>query len=172
MVGEEPHRPYTRPPLSKELLDGRHEPGQGAFPCDDLDVTWRLGETATALDVAAQTVTIGEPVSYEQLVIATGTRARTWPGEMPDNAYVVRDLDDALALKKALSVARSVAIVGAGFIGCEVASSARKLGLDVTLIDVAEQPMTALGPELGCTLRGAASEHGVDAAARRWRRRI
>ena len=162
LVGEEQHRPYTRPPLSKELLDGRHEPGQGAFPCDDLDVEWRLGEKATALDVEAKTVTVGDPIAYEHLVIATGTRARTWPGEMPDNAYIVRDLDDALKLKAALSTARSVAIVGAGFIGCEVASSARKLGLDVTLIDVAGQPMTALGPELGARCAELHRERGVD----------
>ncbi len=160
LVGEEPHRPYTRPPLSKELLDGRHD--IVAFPCDDLDVTWRLGEKATALDVATQTITVGEPIAYEQLVIATGTRARTWPGEMPDNAYVVRDLDDALKLKAALSTARSVAIVGAGFIGCEVASSARKLGLDVTLFDIADQPMTALGPELGARCAALHEQHGVD----------
>ena len=112
-----------------------------------------VGEQATALDVEAKTVTVGNPVAYEQLVIATGTRARTWPGEMPANAYVVRDLGDALELKAALSTARSVAIVGAGFIGCEVASSARKLGLDVTLIDVAEQPMTALGPSSASAAR-------------------
>jgi NADPH-dependent 2,4-dienoyl-CoA reductase/sulfur reductase-like enzyme len=159
LVGEEPHKPYTRPPLSKELLRGRHEV---AFPCEDLQVQWRLGEKATALDIEAKTVTVGEPISYERLVIATGTRARTWPGEMPDNAYLVRDLDDALALKKALSVARSVAIVGAGFIGCEVASSARNLGLDVTLIDIAAHPMTALGPELGERCAELHRERGVD----------
>ena len=98
LVGEEQHKPYTRPPLSKELLHGSQEPAR--FPCDDLDAEWRLGARATALDVAARTVWLDdEPVTYEQLVIATGTRARRWPGETPANAYVVRDLDDALALK-------------------------------------------------------------------------
>jgi NADPH-dependent 2,4-dienoyl-CoA reductase/sulfur reductase-like enzyme len=81
---------------------------------------------------------------------------------MPDNAYLVRDLDDALALKRALRTARSVAIVGAGFIGCEVASSARRLGLEVTLIDIASYPMTALGPELGARCAELHEQHGVD----------
>jgi NADPH-dependent 2,4-dienoyl-CoA reductase/sulfur reductase-like enzyme len=160
LVGEEPHKPYTRPPLSKELLHAGDEPPM--LPCDDLDVEWRLGQRATALDVEARTVTVGEPIDYEALVIATGTRARRWPGETPANAYVVRDLDDALALKAALATARSVAIVGAGFIGCEVAASARKLGLDVTLIDVADQPMTALGPLLGERCAELHRAHGVE----------
>jgi 3-phenylpropionate/trans-cinnamate dioxygenase ferredoxin reductase component len=162
LVGDEPHKPYTRPPLSKEVLDGRHELETGAFPCDALDVEWRLGTPATALDVAARTVTIGdEPVEYETLIIATGTRARTWPGETGENVYTLRDRDDAIRLKAAFATAERVAIVGAGFIGCEVASSARKLGLDVTLCDVAEQPMPALGPELGARCAALHREHGV-----------
>ena len=162
LVGDEPHRPYTRPPLSKEVLDGRHELEAGAFPCDALDVEWRLGTPATALDVATRTVTIGsEPLEYETLIVATGTRARTWPGETGPNVFTLRDRDDAIALKAALAGAGSVAIVGAGFIGCEVASSARKLGLDVTLLDVAPQPMLALGPELGERCAELHRAHGV-----------
>jgi NADPH-dependent 2,4-dienoyl-CoA reductase/sulfur reductase-like enzyme len=162
LVGDEPHRPYTRPPLSKEVLDGRHEPHAGSFPCEELDVEWRLGTPATALDVAARTVTIGaEPLSYETLIVATGTRARVWPGETGPNVFTLRDRDDAIALKAAFARARSVAIVGAGFIGCEVASSARKLGLDVTLVDVAPQPMPALGPELGERCAELHRAHGV-----------
>ena len=162
LVGDEPHRPYTRPPLSKEVLDGRHELETGAFPCDALDVEWRLGTPATSLDVASRTVTVGdEPVAYETLIIATGTRARTWPGETGPNVFTLRDRDDAIALKAALAHATSVAIVGAGFIGCEVASSARKLGLEVHLHDIAEQPMLALGPELGARCADLHREHGV-----------
>jgi 3-phenylpropionate/trans-cinnamate dioxygenase ferredoxin reductase subunit len=160
VVGEEPHRPYTRPPLSKELLVGA--PHAGEFPCAELDVEWRLGVKATKLDLERRTVTAGDELEYSKLVIATGTRARRWPGETPAKAYTIRDLDDARALKGALSTARSVAIVGAGFIGCEVASSARKLGLDVTLIDIAELPMPALGPELGERCAELHREHGVE----------
>ncbi|MDA0160995.1 FAD-dependent oxidoreductase [Solirubrobacter ginsenosidimutans] len=163
LVGDEPHKPYTRPPLSKEVLDGRHTVETGAFPCEELDVEWRLGEPATALDVAARTVTIGdEAVEYETLIIATGTRARTWPGETAANVFTLRDRDDAIALKAALATAKTVAIVGAGFIGCEVASSARKLGLEVTLLDVAEQPMLALGAELGARCAALHRDHGVE----------
>jgi NADPH-dependent 2,4-dienoyl-CoA reductase/sulfur reductase-like enzyme len=162
LVGDEPHRPYTRPPLSKEVLDGRHELESGAFPCDALDVEWRLGTPATRLDVAARTVTIGDqPLTYETLIVATGTRARTWPGETGPNVHTLRDRDDAIRLKAALKRATSVAIVGAGFIGCEVASSARKLGLDVHLYDIADQPMLALGPELGARCAQLHEDHGV-----------
>jgi len=163
LVGDEPHRPYTRPPLSKELLDGRHEPHTGDFPCQELDVEWRLGEPATKLDVDTRTVTIGdERVEYETLIVATGTRARRWPGETGPNVFTLRDRDDAIALKTALNEARSVAIVGAGFIGCEVASSARKLGLQVTLYDVAPHPLPALGPGLGERCAQLHRDHGVD----------
>src|SRR5690348_12749716 len=134
--------PYTRPPLSKELLDGR--PAPGAFPCPDLDVEWRLGTSATKLDVEQRTVWLDEPVEYEKLIIATGTRARPWPGEPLANAFTIRVLNDSLALKDALEAATSVAIIGAGFIGCEVASSATKLGKQVTVYDIAPQPMPAL----------------------------
>ncbi len=166
VAGDEPHMPYTRPPLSKELLDGR--PAPGAFPCPDLDVEWRLSTRATRLDVASRTVTLGdEPIEFEKLIIATGTRARRWPGETPPNAHVVRDLDDANRLKEALAEAKTVAIVGAGFIGCEVASSARKLGLHVTLYDIAEHPMPALGARAGRALRRAAPRARGGAQARR-----
>ncbi|WP_053226216.1 NAD(P)/FAD-dependent oxidoreductase [Solirubrobacter soli] len=162
LVGDEPHRPYTRPPLSKEVLDGRHELETGAFPCDGLDVEWRLGTPATALDVASKTVTIGaDPLRYETLIVATGTRARAWPTPTGDNVHTLRDRDDAVRLKTAMQRAQSIAIVGAGFIGCEVASSARKLGLEVHLHDIAEQPMLALGPELGARCAALHEEHGV-----------
>jgi NADPH-dependent 2,4-dienoyl-CoA reductase/sulfur reductase-like enzyme len=153
VVGAEPHLPYTRPPLSKELLHSEAEP---AFPCDDLDVEWRLGTTATALDLARREVELGdERLKYDRLLIATGTRARQ------GNGLTLRSLDDALALKAALQRASSLAVIGAGFIGCEVAASARKLGLDVTLVDIAPQPMMALGLELGARCAELHRAHGV-----------
>ena len=100
LVGDEPRRPYTRPPLSKEVLDGATS-RRRELPCEELDVEWRLGTPATALDVAARTVTIGdEPLSYETLIVATGTRARTWPGETGPNVFTLRDRDDAIALRR------------------------------------------------------------------------
>jgi len=153
MVGAEKHLPYTRPPLSKELLHSEADP---AFPCDDLDVEWRLGTTATGLDPGRRELELGdERLRYDRLLIATGTRAR------PGNGVTLRNLDDALALKAALRHASSLAVVGAGFIGCEVAASARKLGLAVTLIDIAPQPMMALGPELGARCAELHRSHGV-----------
>jgi NADPH-dependent 2,4-dienoyl-CoA reductase/sulfur reductase-like enzyme len=171
VVGAEPHLPYTRPPLSKELL---HSEASPAFPCDDLEVEWRLGTAATGLDLGRRELALGdETLAYDRLLIATGTRARRWagtenggeaaaaPGALRRRVFTLRDLDDALALKAALAGARSLAVIGAGFIGCEVAASARKLGLDVTLVDIAPQPMMALGLELGARCAELHRAHGV-----------
>jgi 3-phenylpropionate/trans-cinnamate dioxygenase ferredoxin reductase subunit len=162
VVGAEPHLPYTRPPLSKELLHGEAEP---ALPCDDLDVEWRLATSATGLDLARREVELGdERLRYDRLLIATGARARPWAGAQPRGGgriFTLRGLDDALALKAALREAESLAVIGAGFVGCEVAASARKLGLDVTLVDIAPQPMMALGAELGARCAELHRAHGV-----------
>ena len=164
LVGAEPHKPYTRPPLSKELLDGRHGVETGVFPCDALDVEWRLGTPATALDVTSRTVTIGDDaLAYETLIIATGTRARTWPGETGPDVYTLRDRDDALALKAALATARRVAIVGAGFIGCEVAASMRGMGVDVVLVEPQPAPLASvLGEQIGSLVARLHRAEGVD----------
>lgn len=167
IVGEERHRPYTRPPLSKELLGGTDDDlAACAFPCDDLDVEWRLGSAAVGLDVAAREVELagGARVPYLTLILATGCRARAWtgPGAELDGLHTLRHLDDAVALRADLEGARRLVIVGAGFIGCEVAASARKLGLDVTLIDIAPLPMPALGATLGERCAELHRAHGVD----------
>ena len=106
----------------------------------------------------------GEEVAYDRLIVATGSRARSWPGAGAelDGVHVLRNLDDALALRAAFDERPRVAIVGAGFIGCEVAQTARKAGLEVTLIDVAATPMLPLGPELGAWCAGLHRDHGVD----------
>jgi NADPH-dependent 2,4-dienoyl-CoA reductase/sulfur reductase-like enzyme len=154
VIGDEARAPYTRPPLSKELLAGAHTVEQCDFPSGEVDVTWRLGAAAVALDRAAREVVLadGARVGYDRVIVATGCRARTWggPGAELDGLHTLRDLDDALRLRAALTDGRPrVAVVGAGFVGAEVASTARRLGLDVTLIDVAPHPLLPLGPLLG-----------------------
>ncbi len=167
VIGDEARRPYTRPPLSKELLVGDHTVEQCDFPSDEVDVEWRLGAAAVGLDRTARDVVLadGERVAYDRLIVATGCRARTWggPGAELAGSHTLRDLDDALALRAALTDGRPrVAVVGAGFVGAEVASTARRLGLDVTLIDVAPHPLLPLGPLLGGRTAGMHRERNVD----------
>lgn len=166
MVGEEPHLPYTRPPLSKELLAGEHPDDRVEFPCDTLDAEWRLGVSASRLDRQRRRVVLsdGDEIAYDRLILATGSRPRRWPGAGAEleGVHVLRTIEDALALRAAFDRRPRVAIVGAGFIGCEVAQTARKAGLDVTLIDIAATPMLPLGPELGEWCAELHRGHGVD----------
>jgi NADPH-dependent 2,4-dienoyl-CoA reductase/sulfur reductase-like enzyme len=166
MVGEERHRPYTRPPLSKELLAGEHTVDRVQLPCDELVAEWRLGVSATSLDRGRKRVVLddGDEIDYDRLILATGSRPRRWPGpggEL-DGVHTLRGVDDALALRAAFDTQPRIAIIGAGFIGCEVAQTARKEGLDVTLIDIASTPMLPLGPELGMWCAELHRDRGVD----------
>jgi NADPH-dependent 2,4-dienoyl-CoA reductase/sulfur reductase-like enzyme len=148
------------------VLAGEETLESVSFPCDELDVTWRLGVRATGLDPQAKIVTLdgGETLAYDTAILATGCRARPWtgPGAELDGLFTLRHLDDALALQSALRHQPKLAIVGAGFIGAEVAASARKLGLDVTLIDIASLPVPALGPFVGERCAQMHRERGVD----------
>jgi NADPH-dependent 2,4-dienoyl-CoA reductase/sulfur reductase-like enzyme len=166
MVGDEPHLPYTRPPLSKELLAGEQDVERVHLPSDTLDAEWRLGVSAGSLDRARRRVVLtdGDELPYDRLIVATGSEARRWPGAGGglEGVHVLRKLDDALALRAALERRPRVAIVGAGFIGCEVAQTARKQGLDVTLIDIAATPMLPVGPELGEWCAALHRANGVD----------
>jgi NADPH-dependent 2,4-dienoyl-CoA reductase/sulfur reductase-like enzyme len=163
IVGDEPHRPYNRPPLSKELLAGKVD--DCAFRVDDeqLACDWRLGVPAASLDLRARQVVLGDggELPFDGLIVATGARARTWPGA-GEGVHVLRTLDDALALRAALVPGARLVIVGAGFVGCEVAATARGLGCEVTLVDVAPLPMGPLGPEIGALCARLHREHGVD----------
>jgi NADPH-dependent 2,4-dienoyl-CoA reductase/sulfur reductase-like enzyme len=166
MVGEERHLPYTRPPLSKELLAGEHTVDRVQLPCDELGVEWRLGVPAASLDRSRRRVVLadGDEVEYDRVILATGSRPRRWPGagaELP-GVHVLRDVDDSLALRAAFDHRPRVAIVGAGFIGCEVAQTARKEDLEVALIDIAATPMLPLGPELGAWCAELHRDNGVD----------
>jgi 3-phenylpropionate/trans-cinnamate dioxygenase ferredoxin reductase component len=166
VVGEERHPPYTRPPLSKELLAGEQEVDRLHFPCDKFEAQWRLGVSAVSLDRGRRRVVLsdGDELTYDRLILATGSRARPWLGSGAEleGVQVLRNLDDALALRAALHRQPRVAIVGAGFIGCEVAQTARKQGLDVTLIDIAATPMLPLGPTLGEWCADLHRDNGVD----------
>lgn len=170
MVGDEPHRPYTRPPLSKELLAGGQTAEQCGLPHGPLDVRWRLGIAATALDRPSHQVRLadGTSLAYDRLIIATGCRARTWrgPGAELPGVHTLRHLDDSLALRSALEAAPRLVIVGAGFIGCEVAATARKRGLEVTVLDIAPHPLLPLGPEIGARCAHLHEAHGVDMRCR------
>jgi len=166
MIGEEPHLPYTRPPLSKELLQRTQEIEDSALQVGELEVEWRLGVPATGLDRPHRRVRLadGTQVDYDRLIIATGCRARTWdgPGSRLPGVHTLRTLEDAVALRTALASAQRLLIVGAGFIGCEVAASARALGVEVTLIDIAPHPLLPFGPDLGERWDQMHREHGVD----------
>jgi 3-phenylpropionate/trans-cinnamate dioxygenase ferredoxin reductase subunit len=165
VVGDEAHLPYNRPPLSKQLLAGEQEHADCAFPgIDTIDAEWRLGAAATGLDRQGKVLALadGSSLHYDRVIVATGARARTWP-DQAGGVHTLRGVDDALALRAALDARPSrVAIVGAGFVGCEVAATARRAGVDVTLIDVAPQPLAPLGPELGARAAQLHREHGVD----------
>lgn len=169
MVGAEPHRPYNRPPLSKELLAGAWEPEQTALrtpPDDVLDLDWRLGCRAAALDLDERAVILGhgERVTYTSAVLATGSIPRTLPDTPPlAGIHVLRTLDDCLALRAELDHSPRIVVVGAGFIGAEVAATCRGRGLDVTVLEALPSPMVrGLGPLLGDALGALHRDHGVD----------
>ena len=170
VVGAEQHRPYSRPPLSKEVLRGDAPPESTALRTDaeyaELDLDLRLGRRATALDLESRTVALddGTTEPWDRLVIATGATPRRLPGtDELDGVHVLRTLDDALALRAAFAGGPRVAVVGGGFIGGEVAASARSLGLDVTLVEALPMPLArVLGAEMGAACARLHSDHGVD----------
>lgn len=166
VIGEEAEHPYTRPPLSKEMLAGERTPEECALPWAKVDAKWRLGLGAEALDRTFKHVLLadGERVPYDRAIIATGTRARPWPGAGADlpGVLTLRTIKDSLTLQEAMRRTDRLVIVGAGFIGCEVAATARTSGVEVTLVDIADHPMLPLGPQLGELCASIHREHGVD----------
>jgi NADPH-dependent 2,4-dienoyl-CoA reductase/sulfur reductase-like enzyme len=170
LVGDEHRVPYDRPPLSKQVLAGTMEPEKTQLLSDDalaaLDLDLMLGRRATALDVADRVLTLdgGERLPFDGLLIATGASPRTIGGESLDGVFTLRTLDDALALRKAFeSSPGRVVVVGAGFIGAEVAATARGLGLDVTMIEALPVPLgRVLGDEIGAVCGDVHRDHGVD----------
>jgi NADPH-dependent 2,4-dienoyl-CoA reductase/sulfur reductase-like enzyme len=168
VIGAEPHLPYERPPLSKAVLLGSAEP-DSVFVHDaawyaDHQVDLLLDTTAESIDLDRRHVAAaGRELAYDRLLLATGASPRRLPvadEAGPPVAYL-RTLDDALALKERLS--GHVLVVGAGWIGLEVASAARQAGARVTVVEAAEQPLqAALGPEVGALFADLHRDHGVD----------
>ena len=171
LIGAENHLPYDRPPLSKQVLAGDWEPERAVLTdpeeLEDDGIEARLGVRATALDLDARELTLhtGETVEFDGLVIATGARCRTMPGtEGIGGVHVLRSLDDCLALRADFeAMPQRVVVVGAGFIGAEVAATARGRGLDVTMVEALPTPLSrVLGDEMGEVCAEVHRDHGVD----------
>lgn len=181
IVGDEPHFPYDRPPLSKQFLCGEWDEEKlvlrGARDPEEFGFTWRVGVRAVGLDLdqrqvlvenvgisASEAMSEPEALPYDGLVIATGARARQLPGNELAGVHVVRGLDDARSLKAELaSPGKTVLVIGAGFIGAEVAATARELGHNVVLVEAAETPLArVLDPAAGSAIADLHRSHGVD----------
>ncbi len=186
LVGAEDHwPPYDRPPLSKQVLTGAWESDRARLRIDDsFDSELVLGRRAVALDLPGRSISLddGTSVAFDGLVVATGASPRTLPpsafrfsagSSVPaapdrtqnggDGVHALRTIDDCVRLRGDLETARRVAVVGAGFIGCEVASSCRSLGIDVTVIEALPLPLVrVLGPEMGGMAAELLRSNGVD----------
>jgi NADPH-dependent 2,4-dienoyl-CoA reductase/sulfur reductase-like enzyme len=162
VFGDEPHAPYNRPPLSKDALAGEVSHAAVAFPQRPAtaDVLWRLGIRIESADLDGRRVrtAAGEDVAYRALVVATGLRPKRLSARTAEltGAFALRTLDDAGALSDALTPGAQVVIAGSGFIGCEVAATARQIGCEVTVVGSARLPL--LGP-LGSALAEDVMRH-------------
>jgi 3-phenylpropionate/trans-cinnamate dioxygenase ferredoxin reductase subunit len=167
LIGDEQHLPYDRPPLSKQILAGRWEPARIVLRSDaelaGLGAEFLLGRSAVGLDRADRRVLLdrGDRVDFDALIIATGVTPRRLPGADLTGVHVLRTLDDALSLRTHLLDRPTVVVVGAGFLGAEVAAVARGMGLDVTLVDPRPVPMHALGDRIGEVVADLHSDHGT-----------
>ncbi|MFD6064040.1 NAD(P)/FAD-dependent oxidoreductase [Rhodococcus wratislaviensis] len=171
LVGEEEHAPYDRPPLSKQILSSAWEvdrlPLRAQSEIDALALDLRLGVRATSLHVEDQHISLsdGSRVEYDTLVVCTGVRARRLPGDDGelDGVHVIRSIEDALSLKSRLSTGSRLVVVGAGFLGSEVAAVARELGAEVTMVEPTPVPLAqAVGEDVGRSLSRTHIAHGVD----------
>ena len=167
VVGDEQHQPYNRTPLSKGLLTGdvraKELPLRSYTP---LDVQWRLGHQALGLDLARRMIHLsrGAELAFDGLIIATGVRARHLPEAPIDSPHVstLRTIDDARAIDAIMTNARRIAVVGGGFLGCEIASTARERGIAVTIADRSATLLhRALGAPIGAVIGDVHRSHGV-----------
>jgi len=168
LVGDEVHLPYDRPPLSKDVVRGERDDTtlkpQEFF--DDQRIELRLGTGARSLDTASRTLTLddGTELGYDELVVATGLRPRRIPG-LPSlrGVHVLRSLEDSRALRAEIVSGSRALVVGAGFIGCEVAASLRARGVDVVLVEPQAAPLASvLGPDVGALVARLHTDEGVD----------
>lgn len=171
VIGEENFPPHERPPLSKEVLLGEAEPESCLlWPTDVLEeanIELRLGERVDAIDPDGHTLTManGESVSWTKLMLATGGQARTLdvPGADLKGVYTLRTVADTDAIRPRLTEGAAIAVIGAGWIGLEVAAAARKRGASVTVIEIADRVCArALTPELSDWVQRLHEGHGVD----------
>jgi NADPH-dependent 2,4-dienoyl-CoA reductase/sulfur reductase-like enzyme len=170
IIGDEPHEPYDRPPLSKQVLKGWVPADHTKLPrLRRVDADWKLGVAAVGLDRINHVVKLanGEDVEYDRLLIATGTRARPWPNPVEgalQGVFTVRTVEDATALAAALKARpKRVLIVGSGFVGSEIASVCRDLDLPVTVAERGKGPlMGALGGVISEIAAGMMRDAGVD----------
>jgi NADPH-dependent 2,4-dienoyl-CoA reductase/sulfur reductase-like enzyme len=167
VIGDEPHGPYNRPPLSKESLSGTPDVDKLIFriPRAAQDVEWRLGTAVVGADLGSRTVTLadGDVLAWDGLVIATGLRPRRLnvPGPT-EGRHVIRTVEDAAALRARLTPGARLVVIGAGFIGCEVAATARKLGVEVDVVAPESVPMERpLGEVLGAAMQSRHEAAGV-----------
>lgn len=171
LIGDEPHLPYDRPPLSKDVVRGGTDDTtlrpQEFF--DDQRIELRLGVRVQALDAAARTVALsdGQSVGFDELIVATGLRPRRLPGTAGlAGVHVLRSVDDSRALRAAVVPGGRALIVGAGFIGCEVAASLRARGMDVVLVEPQPTPLASvLGERVGALVARLHTDEGVDVRA-------
>ncbi|MFT4262242.1 MAG: FAD-dependent oxidoreductase [Nocardioides sp.] len=170
LVGAESHLPYDRPPLSKAFLEpGDEDPAlpffrDESFFRDELGIELVLGEPASALDTERRVVRVGErEIPYDGLVIATGSTPRQLPGsEGLSGVYSLRTLDDALAVRSALEKGARTVVIGAGFIGSEVASGAKKRGVEVTVLEALPTPLVrATGEAMGQAIASLHDRNGT-----------
>lgn len=168
IVGDDPHRPYDRPPLSKEFLSGRFRAEDLALEAEDdrLDAEWVLGVRAVSFDALTREVGLedGRRVRADRLVVATGASARQLPQVAGlGNVLTLRTLEDARKLRALVERGGRLVVVGAGFIGAEVASTSHALGLHVTVLEKSPTPLCGpLGAELGAVVAGLHRRAGVE----------
>ena len=171
LIGEEASRPYERPPLSKEYLRGEKDFDAAAVhPAgfyDEHDIELRASSLVSAIDPSKHSVTLssGEVMGYDRLLLATGASPRriSVPGSDLPGVLYLRSVEDADVLRQSIGPSAQVVVVGAGWIGAEVAASARQLGASVAMVELAALPLErVLGPEVGAVYRDLHAAHGVD----------
>ena len=167
LVGSEPHLPYDRPPLSKDVMRGERDDTtlKPREFFDDKQIELWLGTAVESVDTAAKSITLtdGTQIGYDDLIVATGLRPRRIPGLPESGVHVLRSVEDSLSLRSDLEPGKRALVVGAGFIGCELAASFRARGVDVLLVEPQPTPLAGvLGEQVGRLIARMHRDEGVD----------